>query len=172
MLKWGGVRYEYARRSWPEIFWARARSAALTVCPNAPRASSTNATPAGVSRAPRAPRSKSFTPSSRSRSAICLETACCARRSRLAALVKLPSSATAMQYRRCRSSKPHLSAVVVGTKLCWIFIHVQYHFVASNSSKLSDRHPGKKNSSRSVHPLPTQPSKAFAVKPGTQCPPG
>ena len=84
---------------------------------------------AAVSFAPRAPRSKSFTPSSRSKSAIWREIACWARRSLRAARVKLPSSATAIQYRRCRSSKAQPSGVGDGTKLCWIFMHVQYQYV-------------------------------------------
>src|SRR5882724_10639100 len=93
-----------SRSEAPTLAAVRALVTARPAAVSVPRASTRNASPAGVSRIPRGRRWNSVTPTSRSRSRICLESAGCATRNRPAARRKLPSSATATKYRRWRSS--------------------------------------------------------------------
>src|SRR5207247_1433691 len=93
-----------SRSEAPSLAAPRALVTARPAAVSVPRASTRKASPAGVSRIPRGRRWNSVTPTSRSRSRICFESAGCATRSRPAARRKLPSSETATKYLRCRSS--------------------------------------------------------------------
>src|SRR5580692_2857248 len=85
----------------------RAASPAASTCDSTRRAWSRKVRPAGVNSIPRARRVSNCAPTSSSRSRICrLSDGCDVCSFRPAATVRLPASAIATKYRRCRSSIP------------------------------------------------------------------